>query len=284
MSEFKFACPVCGQHITADSSNGGAEIQCPTCFQKILVPQAPATGDIKLILSAAQVAKPRAGFDTSTRLESVRASPGRNSLTFIVLLVALVGGAAALFLWAEDILKLPVRQKADVPQKTVHPVPANISWTMELTNAVIPEETVAGSVHGNGFVCDRAVLRGGILSLRQGRTWPPDLGVTVVLPAPQAEFLSGKTILVGARRPPPVPKVLLRWKDEQEEPVVKEYTNGYLLKLEFGQTDNGRMPGKIYLSFPDEARSFAAGTFDAEIRKAEPRSPEHTQPAKNVQH
>src|SRR6266446_9700702 len=47
MSEFKFACPVCGQHITADSSTGGAQIQCPTCFQKIVVPQPPVAGNTK---------------------------------------------------------------------------------------------------------------------------------------------------------------------------------------------------------------------------------------------
>ena len=41
MSEFKFACPVCGQHITAGSSASGSQIVCPTCFQKIVVPQAP---------------------------------------------------------------------------------------------------------------------------------------------------------------------------------------------------------------------------------------------------
>ena len=161
MSEFKFACPVCSQHITADSTTGGAQIQCPTCFQKILVPQAPATEDTKLILSATQVAKPRPGFDTSRNLESVRHSRRRTSLAFVVLLVTLVGCGAALFLWAEDILKLPRREKVLVPSRTVHPVPANVTWTMELTNAPIPEETVAGSLHGEGFLCERAILRGG---------------------------------------------------------------------------------------------------------------------------
>ena len=39
MSEFKFACPVCGQHITSDASATGKHLECPTCFQKIVVPQ-----------------------------------------------------------------------------------------------------------------------------------------------------------------------------------------------------------------------------------------------------
>src|SRR5690349_20768529 len=59
MSEFKFACPVCGQHITADSKDSGSQIACPTCFRKIVVPQAPASSDPKFVLSASEANKPR---------------------------------------------------------------------------------------------------------------------------------------------------------------------------------------------------------------------------------
>ena len=51
MSEFKYACPVCGQHIKCDVSQAGSVMECPTCFQKIVAPQAPAAGDAKLILT-----------------------------------------------------------------------------------------------------------------------------------------------------------------------------------------------------------------------------------------
>ena len=55
MSEFKFACPVCGQHIKCDSSQAGTVMDCPTCFQKINVPQAPAGEGQKFILTGTQV-------------------------------------------------------------------------------------------------------------------------------------------------------------------------------------------------------------------------------------
>ena len=43
MAEFKFSCPQCGQHIACDVGYGGAQINCPTCKQAIVVPQpAPA--------------------------------------------------------------------------------------------------------------------------------------------------------------------------------------------------------------------------------------------------
>src|SRR5262249_6546743 len=159
MSEFKFACPVCGQHITAESSSGGTEIQCPTCFQKIIVPQAPVDGSTKLILSAAQVAKPRLpGFDTSSNLGAKRRISRPLSSSLVALLIVLLCGGAALFLWAEEISKFPSKQKTVLPQKVAYPVPTHISWTMDLTNAAIPEETVVGSLDGSGFVCERAIL------------------------------------------------------------------------------------------------------------------------------
>ena len=41
MAEFKFACPQCGQHIQCDTGYAGAQINCPSCQQSIVVPQAP---------------------------------------------------------------------------------------------------------------------------------------------------------------------------------------------------------------------------------------------------
>src|SRR5579863_5533162 len=59
MSEFKFACPVCGQHIKCDSSQAGTAMDCPTCFQKINVPQAPSSADQKFILTGTKVGEKR---------------------------------------------------------------------------------------------------------------------------------------------------------------------------------------------------------------------------------
>jgi hypothetical protein len=55
MSEFKYACPVCGQHIRCDSTQSGTIMECPTCFQKIAAPQAPSTDDPKYIIKGTKV-------------------------------------------------------------------------------------------------------------------------------------------------------------------------------------------------------------------------------------
>jgi hypothetical protein len=41
MAEFKFSCPQCGQHIQCDTGYSGMQINCPSCQQAIVVPQAP---------------------------------------------------------------------------------------------------------------------------------------------------------------------------------------------------------------------------------------------------
>ncbi len=59
MSEFKYACPVCGQHMMCDSSQAGTTMECPTCFQKIVAPQAPSMADPKFIITGTKVGAER---------------------------------------------------------------------------------------------------------------------------------------------------------------------------------------------------------------------------------
>ena len=278
MSEFKFACPVCGQHITADSRTSGTRLECPTCFRKIVVPQAPTATDSKLILSASQADKPRPP-QSNPDLSVGFHSPRRKAVPIIGFLIVLCGAAVGAYLFRDKIFRsADPRSHANRPgtPRTVYPIPTNIIWTLNLTNQSFPEGVAVGKIHGDGFQCERAVLQGGNLSLRQGKTWPPDLGLNIILFAKQGEELSGKFIEVTSDRLPPVPRVALRWKDDQGHAATHNFPSGYALKLEFGEAADGRMPGKIYICLPDDAKSVVAGKFDAEIRKPPP--PKQKQP------
>src|SRR5690348_7780017 len=105
MGEFKFACPVCGQHITADSTASGTPLDCPTCFRKIIVPQAPTTGDSKLILSASQADKPRPGATgLGSELGPLRRTSSVGSLVAGIVLVLVLGAIAAyLLVWRDKL-------------------------------------------------------------------------------------------------------------------------------------------------------------------------------------
>jgi hypothetical protein len=279
MSEFKFACPVCNQHITADSTASGTQLECPTCFQKIIVPQAPASEATKFILSASQVAKPRpvrlgVGLESS----SPQRAAVRNWVPIIgMALVVLCAGGAVLLVWhgrsvrqPQETAKIPTNSVSKPPEiapfRSPYAVPTNSFWTLESTNFVIPDAPLAGSIHGNGFHCDRATLSGGTLVLRQGGFFQPDLGITIGLFALRSEQLSGQTVVIGPNRPPPVPRVTLRWKEAPQQSLQEVIGGGYAMKLSFGRVTNGRIPGRIYIALPDGTKSFAAGTFDAEVR------------------
>lgn len=42
MSEFKFSCPHCDQHLQCDERLGGKQIQCPACKHLIVIPPSPS--------------------------------------------------------------------------------------------------------------------------------------------------------------------------------------------------------------------------------------------------
>ncbi len=152
--------------------------------------------------------------------------------------------------------------------RLIYPVPQDIQWTLGLTKAAFPETVAAGRLKGIGFKCERATLQGGKLTLRQGGpSGAPVMGVTIQLFARRGEELSGKTIEITPIRPPPLPRVSVRWEDGRQQPAKEDISAGYALKLAFRQAANGRVAGKIYLCLPDPSKSFVAGTFEAEIRK-----------------
>lgn len=70
MSEFKFSCSHCGQHIKCDDQFSGRQIQCPACNVMIRIPPAPGkTADFK----------PQSGMTWDTFMpKSGKSAPGQN--------------------------------------------------------------------------------------------------------------------------------------------------------------------------------------------------------------
>ena len=282
MSEFKFACPICGQHITCDSRSSGTQMECPTCFRKLVVPRANGAGSPNLVLTASEVS-------TRPVPQSVGAEPlaGASKRQFpvaevaLVIVLGIVAGSAYVF---RDQITKAVRHEpqpatnsaSQKPRKVMAPPANDTNWTLQLADIKISDSPAAGRVHGEDFLAQRVTLQGGTLNFRQGTDWPPDLGLTVNLFANRGEDLAGQAIQIEATRTNS-PKITLRWKNDQAEPATKTYRKGYALRLEFGQPSSGRMPGKIHLCTPDDAKSYVTGTFNAEIRKPSPPKPTTSQ-------
>ncbi len=276
MSEFKFACPVCGQHITCDSANSGTPMECPTCFRKLVVPHAPADESSKFILSATlvpgkkpitEIALPaQAGPPTSRWLPLVWAGLG-----------VLVLAGAVLALVKSGVLKPHPRHANEArPNAVGQPGPTaapDARWRLDLATVRIPDAPASGRIKGREFRLQRATIQNGTLALRQGEKWPPDVGVTILLPPRPPQDYAGKQFLIETNYAGKAPRVVLRVKDDQGKEVTQNVTAGYAMKLEFNQAIKGRLPGGIYLCTPDEAQSVVVGSFLAEIRKPNPPKP-----------
>jgi hypothetical protein len=281
MSEFKFACPICGQHITADSKDTGSQISCPTCYRKIVVPSAPATDDPKFVLSASEANKPRPA--STPQFEGYQKAPEKTPfpIGLIVLLVFACGAAATLFALrgkifhpkphAREVANGDADNKSDPQAQTdqLEYTGTNL-WTLDLSDVKFPEDPVGGAIHRRAFTLERASITGSNLTLRIGRTGPMDLGLNIYFFNRLPEELGGKTAEVKPMDSP-APRVVLHWKDSQR--ASETFRGGYAMRVEFGPVANGALPGKIFISLPDDSKSWVAGTFRAEIHKPGPPKP-----------
>jgi DNA-directed RNA polymerase subunit RPC12/RpoP len=279
MREFKYACPVCGQHIRCDSSQAGSVMECPTCFQKITAPQAPSTDDSKFIITGTKVGE----RPTPKIPEETLRAPEAKSFSGVtaVLLILICAAAAAGFIYRGTIFKsrsAPVAPTSSEPEhEAVAPswptvaVPANLPipagtnyWTLNVNAVGTPEVPAGGKVHGKFFAAQRMILNPDGLTIRTADL-PPQAGITIYLRPNPISRLFGKSLLFEPNTPG-APTVLLRWKDQGREAEQGENT-GYALRLEFGQPVSNSIPGKIYLCTPDAFKSYVVGKFDAEIIK-----------------
>ena len=267
MSEFKFACPVCGQRMAVDSSATGAQVECPTCFQIVIVPKAPAAGS-KYQLSATQFIKPVILPPTAPASSTPPVVHQRKSAVLIFGLIFACAATTALFLRERLI-----RSSSPAAMSLTNSVPLTVSplWSLDLTKKTFPKKIAAGKIHGRDFVCEEAVLQNGLLALRSGRGWQSAMAANVIVfsnafSTNAAEILSGETFAVDTNHSGLSPSVSLFWR-EGDLRVMEMFTNGFAMKLDFGKISGGKLPGKIYLCLPDETRSCVAGTFNAEIQK-----------------
>jgi hypothetical protein len=277
MSSFKFACPVCGQHITCDSTATGSPMDCPTCFRKLVVPSAPAADSPGFVLTAALVpSRPTAPLpQASTQATVAVVDPPKRPYGLVVFAaLAIVALAAVTVWWIKQpppnphpvvVINPPAPIVTNRPPPAPRPPPP-ANWTTNLAGAEIPAAPVHGLIHGAEFRLERAVIQEGKLDLRQGPKWPPDLGVSIHLFATRPEDLAGKNVILESTRTN-APRMVLRWKEADGKAVNKDYRRGYAARIEFGGVTNNRLAGRIYLAAPDEFSSYVAGTFDAEIRR-----------------
>jgi len=285
MSEFKYACPVCGQHIKCDSSQSGTVMECPTCFQKIIVPQAPME-EQKFIITGTKVGErpvPKFPEASSSFVPAAKGFPG----ALVVILIFIFIGAAVGFVYrgtifkpknasatvaggtAEETNQAPARTQKSSRFELVAPPASDTNWMLSLDGMTnFPAAIAAGRIHAQNFICDRAFLQNGTLTLRAGTRGQVEFGIQINFGGAQPEALAGQSLNI-ATNAPMAARITLLWLDDGES-VMEDLEGGYAMRLNFGQVSSNRISGKIYFCAPDEKKSYVAGTFNAQIRKPRP--------------
>ncbi len=150
------------------------------------------------------------------------------------------------------------------------------AYTLDLTVAKIPDGKANGTISGTNFVVETArfdpVGTAQVLRLMQGPAASPDREVMVYLHLKPGEKLGGQTLAISQdMRGIGVPQITKRWKTNPRfAPVLRSFSTGYVLKLELGPLADNSIPGKIYVSFPDNEQSVVAGNFKATVAAVDP--------------
>jgi len=265
VSAFKFACPVCGQHLQARAEEAGQTTECPSCFKKLTVPQAPTDASTKLIITAS-VADARRGPHRPGPEAGPAESATRSSKRPAQLLIAAVVVAAAAVVGV--LLLKPQR-----PQP-VEPVPSDKSaapaspglWTNEMAGLKLLDTPVRGRLNGWDFALTTAFWRDTRLILRQNGGEPEGLRLTIDFPLKGGELVSGKTFRVGPTDPSLEAPLRIIWRNESRKDQELRFPSDYLLWVKFEEVSPQRVGGRIHVCLPDARQSWLAGRFLAENR------------------
>ena len=220
-------------------------------------------------------------------LENLNLKLNKKSLVQIVLLVFLVVLGAGAYLYQQEggldfitgyfadeppVTQAPVARKRPVrkprAEPTTAPAPvAEAEKTPKPAASPIPDQPAKGQIYGKPFVVEGGTIEDGVLTLRQGKEDVADLEVSINLLAKKWEVPAGRRFKFEKQSGPDVPRIRISWKEDgQNAPRKQQFTEQYTLLLELGQEQNRKLPGKINLVLPDEAKSTVAGAFEVDIR------------------
>jgi Domain of unknown function (DUF4190) len=142
-------------------------------------------------------------------------------------------------------------------------------WTMDVKDAQIPDGTVVGQIHGQDFQVRRVVFHAGNLRFLSANG-------EYVLVRGVGTDIANSAVEVDPNSSGDSQKIDFGWNDNGQN-QKQSFSSGYALELKFDAAQKRKIRGHIYLSFPDDSKSYIAGSFTVTLPKPKP------QPANNQQ-
>jgi len=130
------------------------------------------------------------------------------------------------------------------------------AWTLDLSQASLPDQPASGNFRGTTFVGAAFKYRNGTLTI----TGPDGFSYAIHLGLKRGEPLGGRSFRVLPSDTAPACKLTITWKEDGNS-TSQRIPKGYALKLQFGKASHNRIPAKIYLCLPDAQKSYLAGSF-----------------------
>ena len=161
--------------------------------------------------------------------------------------------------------------------------PAVAGHQLDAAKQVVPSAPATGSLDGTPFTPTEVTLTGTELTfavLKSGDAPGVARSLTVRFPA-TANLAAGVKLTVTSEvRPGEVSAApVVEWFNlSADKPSGYAHENGYALTLELANREAGKQAGRVAVSLPDGAKSYLAGTFTAEARRAagEPPGPDES--------
>jgi hypothetical protein len=151
------------------------------------------------------------------------------------------------------------RASGALPAKP-QPLITDRAHRLDLTNVGVPVGRVEGRIAGQPFMLERAELHRttGVILLHgtDGQT------IFVFMFLRNDDTPAGETWNVLAPSDDfDQPHVHVHYRRQDGDTRSNVHTRGFVMRLQFGELEDGSIPGRIYLCLPDEKKSFVAGRF-----------------------
>lgn len=141
--------------------------------------------------------------------------------------------------------------------------------TTDPRGAQIPDSPVAGTVKGAEFKIDSAETTFSGLQIKQGKEFFPDASLNFFLFLKPGEKLEGRKIVIGPDdKTFPKPHIHVARKEQKNGvPRTQIVTENYALRLEFGERQGDKIPGRLFLEMGESLGTKVSGTFTAEAKQ-----------------
>ena len=144
-------------------------------------------------------------------------------------------------------------------------------WCAQAVKMPLSQKPVTGMLHGSKFVMRNAKYSSGVLSLRSGTEFFPDLALEIFIFGIDNNRPDGQTIVMqnNEKKDDKSCHVHMEWKKpgaKGNESKTYFDMDKLGLKLQFGQRKDSKLPGFINLRLPDAAHSNVQGYFWADMQ------------------